>query len=49
VRIAVRTELFTSLQTPARTWRGSSQLRNEPFPLLARAWSRLLLWLRSCL
>jgi hypothetical protein len=49
VRVGVRTELVMVSQTKPKTWRFSSQLRNEPFPLLARAWNRLLLWLRSCL
>jgi hypothetical protein len=48
VRVALRKELFNASQTQTRSWRVSSQLRNEPFPLLVRAWSRLLLWLRSC-
>ena len=49
VRVGLRTELLKTSQTQAKSWRVSTQLRNEPFPLLARAWSRLLLWLRSCL
>jgi hypothetical protein len=49
VRIALRTELFKALQTQPKSWRVSSQLRNDPFPLLVRVWSRLLLWLRRCL
>jgi hypothetical protein len=49
VGVAMRKELFKALQTRTQSWRVSSQLRNDPFPLLVRAWSRLLLWLRSCL
>jgi hypothetical protein len=49
VRSALRTELVKASQTPPKSWRASSQLRNDPFPLLVRVWSRLLLWLRSCL
>lgn len=49
VRIALRKELFNATQTRTKSWRVSSQLRNYPFPLLVRAWSRLLVWLRSCL
>jgi hypothetical protein len=49
VRVALRKELFNESQGRPKSWRVSSQLRNDPFPLLVRAWSRLLVWLRSCL
>jgi hypothetical protein len=49
VGASVRKELFMVSPAQTESWRVSSQLRNYPFPLLVRAWSRLLLWLRSCL